>query len=259
MALEALSLASGSSGNAILVKDDTTAILIDAGIGIIKLTAALRYRGVDPSELSAILITHEHSDHITGAVRTAHRYGVPLVANAPTLQAIRHSENVPTQVMDVGECIAFGGMQVRSFRVSHDAACPVGYTICGCKSTITSVTDTGMLLPEIQEEAANADLLILESNYDEEMLIEGPYPYFLKYRIKSENGHLSNDAAAGLIIDLAESGRTPSVWLAHLSKTNNSPSIALATAQHLLWAYSGEHLNISVALRDIPSLHWIGN
>ena len=167
MALEALSLASGSSGNAILVKSDTTAVLIDAGIGIRKLTAALRYRGVEPSDLSAILITHEHFDHIAGAIRTARRYGVPLVANAPTLQAIWQSENVPTRVMDVGEHISFGELQVHSFPTSHDAACPVGYTICGCGSAITNVSDTGVLLPEIRAEAENADLLILESNYDE--------------------------------------------------------------------------------------------
>ncbi|MGI6295400.1 MAG: MBL fold metallo-hydrolase [Armatimonadota bacterium] len=257
MALEALSLASGSSGNSILVRDGGTAILIDAGIGIRNLTAALRYRGTDPSELDAILITHEHSDHIRGAVRTAKRFDVPLMANALTLQAIIGAEHVPTRVIGGDEHVCFGDMEVRSFRISHDAVCPVGYTISTSNGTITNVTDTGVLLPQISAEAANADLVILESNYDDEMLLDGPYPYFLKRRIKSEIGHLSNEAAAGFIIDLAESGKTPSVWLAHLSQVNNSPAIALAAAQHLLWTCSGVPMDISVALRDIPSLHWV--
>lgn len=256
VALEALSLASGSSGNAILIRDGGTAVLIDAGIGIRKLTAALRFRGTDPSELDAILITHEHSDHIRGAVRTAKRFGVPLMANAETLQAMIGADCVSTRVIGVEEQVCFGDMEVRSFRVSHDAICPVGYTVSSSNGTITNVTDTGILLPQLSNEAANADLVILESNYDDEMLSDGPYPYFLKSRIKSEIGHLSNDTAAGFIIDLAESGRTQSVWLAHLSQVNNSPAIALAAAQHLLWACSGMPLEISVALRDIPSLHW---
>ncbi len=255
--MEAISLASGSSGNAILVRHGVTAILIDAGIGIRKLTAALRLRGADPSELDAILITHEHSDHIRGAVRTAARFGVPLIANAMTLRMIAGAERVPTRVLGVDEQVCFNDMEVRSFRVSHDAACPVGYTITTSNGTITNITDTGVVLPQISAEAENADLVILESNYDDEMLSDGPYPYFLKMRIKSKFGHLSNEAAAGFIIDLAESGKTPSVWLAHLSQVNNSPAIALAAAEHLLWACSGVPMDISVALRDIPSLHWV--
>jgi phosphoribosyl 1,2-cyclic phosphodiesterase len=256
VALEVHSLASGSSGNAVLVKDDSTAILIDAGISIRRLTAALDSAHTNPSDLSAILITHEHTDHTSGAVRTANKYGVPLVANGRTLDAIPGASGVPTRVLDVGDGIAFGDLEVRSFMVSHDAACPVGYTIHGSGATVTSATDTGMLSPEIRAEAANADLLIIESNHDEEMLIRGPYPPHLKRRITGERGHLSNDAAAGLIIDLAESGKSLSVWLAHLSLVNNTPAIALATAQYLLWACSGAPMDISVALRDVPSLSW---
>ncbi|NLN75897.1 MAG: MBL fold metallo-hydrolase [Armatimonadetes bacterium] len=257
MTLEAISLASGSSGNAILVREGPTAILIDAGVGIRKLTAALRYFGTDPSELSAILITHEHADHIKGAVRTARRFGVPLVANAATLEAIDGACKVPVRVLDIGKHICFDGLEVRSFEVSHDAACPVGYTISSVSGSITSVTDTGLLSDEICAEAADADLLILESNYDDEMLSDGPYPHFLKWRIRSQLGHLSNDAAATLIVDLAESGKNPSVWLAHLSQVNNSPAIALASAQHLLWACSDVPMDIAVAQRDIPSLRWV--
>lgn len=257
VAVEVHSLASGSSGNAILVRDDSAAVLIDAGIGIRRLTAALHSVNTDPADLSAILISHEHADHTTGAVRTANKYRVPLVANARTLDAVQGAGSVPTRVMDAGEELIFGDLSVRSFAISHDAACPVGYTVHGNGATVTSATDTGVLSPEIRAEAACADLLIIESNHDEEMLVRGPYPSYLKRRIASERGHLSNDTAAGLIIDLAEAGKCVSVWLAHLSQVNNTPAIALATVQHMLWTHSGAPMDIAVAQRDQPSLHWV--
>ncbi len=238
------------------MRSGSTAVLIDAGVGVRKLTAALESIRVHPTQLAAIFITHEHADHTVGAVRTARRYGVPLVANARTLDQIAGSGGVMNKVMDVGEEIAFGDLAARSFGVSHDAACPVGYTIEGCGATVTSATDTGVLSPEIRAEAERADLLIIESNHDEEMLLRGPYPWHLKRRISSERGHLSNDTTAGLLIDLAEAGRQQSVWLAHLSQVNNSPAIALATAQHLLWTCSGAPMDIAVAQRDVPSLRW---
>lgn len=256
MALSVHSLASGSSGNSILIRDDHSAVLIDAGIGILKLKNALEQVETNPADISAIFITHEHSDHIAGAVRMARRYQVPIIANAPTLQAIDESESVPTHVLDAGGETAIGDLLVRSFPISHDAACPVGYTIEAPGAAVCSATDTGILTPEIRDEAVNADLLILESNHDAEMLVKGPYPWYLKRRIAGECGHLSNDTAAGLIVDLAEMGKSMCVWLAHLSKTNNSPWIALSTAQYLLWTCSGAPLDIQVALRDRPSAEW---
>jgi len=256
VALEVHSLASGSSGNVILIKDDSAAVLIDAGVGIRRLTESLCSVNTDPADLCAILITHEHTDHTAGAVRAARRYNVPLVANARTLDAIPGAGGVPSRVMDVGEEIAFGNISARSFDISHDAACPVGYTVCGNGASVTNATDIGVLSPAIRSEAANADLLIIESNHDEEMLLHGPYPWYLKRRITSERGHLSNDTTSALIIDLAESGKCPTIWLAHLSQINNTPAIALATAQHLLWTCSGAPMDIAVAQRDVPSLHW---
>ena len=153
-------------------------------------------------------------------------------------------------------------MLVRPFPVSHDAVRPVGYCIHTTSGTVCCATDTGFVTPEMRAEAARADLLILESNHDEEMLRTGPYPYFLKRRIIGEKGHLSNDAAAGLIVELAEAERCMSVWLAHLSKTNNTPAIALAAAEHLLWTCLGTSIDIDIARRDAPSLWWkagVGN
>jgi len=256
VALVVHSLASGSSGNSILVKDGDTAVLIDAGIGIRRLTAALMQAEVNPKDLSGILITHEHTDHIAGAVRMARRFGIPIIANAPTLERIDGAGDVPHKVLDSNEEMALGDLLIRPFSISHDAACPVGYSIHSSCATLVSATDTGILTPEIRTEALRADLVILESNHDEDMLIKGPYPWYLKRRIASEKGHISNDVASNLLLDLAETGRPVSVWLAHLSKTNNSPALALATAQYTLWSCLGTTMDISVALRDIPSLWW---
>ena len=250
------SLASGSSGNSILVKDDKTSLLIDAGIGIRKIVAGLEAARVNPADLSAILVTHEHSDHIAGAVRMARRYGVPLVATAPTLERMDGANDVPHKIVGAGDEISVDDLHVRAFAISHDAACPVGYTVASNTATVCNATDTGVLTPEIRAEAAQADLLILESNHDVDMLRTGPYPYYLKRRIMGDKGHISNDAASALLIDLAESGSKVSVWLAHLSKTNNTPAMALVTAQYLLWTCLGTTLDIAVAQRDIPSLWW---
>ncbi|MCE5323214.1 MBL fold metallo-hydrolase [bacterium] len=256
MSLTVHSLASGSSGNSFLIKDGDTAILVDAGVGIRRLTAALMQAQVNPADLSAIFITHEHTDHITGAVRMARRFGIPIVANSLTLDRIPGAVSVPHKTIDPCEEMALGGLLIRPFRISHDAACPVGYCVHSSTATAVIATDTGMLTPEIREEAFRADLLILESNHDEEMLLKGPYPWYLKRRIASEHGHISNDAASSLLIDLAEAERPVSVWLAHLSKTNNSPAIALTTAEYALWRCLGVSMDIKVALRDVPSLWW---
>lgn len=256
MALTAHSLASGSSGNSIVIRNNGAAVLIDAGIGIRRLVAALRAAEIEPADLSGILITHEHSDHTSGAVRMARRFGIPLVANAATLTAVSGAGFVPSRVLDVGCETAFGSLVVRSFPVSHDAACPVGYTISSTNASVCSATDTGVLTPELCAEAENADLLILESNHDVELLRAGPYPWFLKHRIMGDRGHLSNEVACELLARLAADGRTRTVWLAHLSKINNTPRLALSTARKLLSSHLGGNIDISVAQRDVPSLHW---
>lgn len=256
MSLSVHSIASGSSGNSILIRNDDTAVLIDAGIGIRRLTAALGDLQINPSDLSAIMITHEHSDHVAGAVRMAGRFGAPILANAPTLRAIKGASAVPHKVIGVGEDVTFGRLVVRSFPVSHDAVCPVGYTIeCG-GSVVCSATDTGVPTPAMRAACANADLLILESNHDVNMLRAGPYPWFLKQRIMGNKGHMSNDTAAGLLREIADSGKAITVWLAHLSKTNNSPSVALSTSRRMLADYLGRTLQLEVARRDTPSVSW---
>lgn len=256
MSLSVHCLASGSSGNCILVRDGSSSVLIDAGIGIRRIVAGLVAARMNPADVSAILITHEHSDHVSGAVRMANRFQVPLVANARTLARIRDADRVPSGVLDVGAEMSIGRLSVRSFPVSHDAACPVGYTVTCGGTTVCSATDTGALTPRIRAEAERADLLILESNHDLDMLKTGPYPSFLKQRILSSRGHLSNETSALFLREIADSGRKAAVWLAHLSLTNNTPSIALDTARKSLASCVGTPLAVDVAKRDVPSLHW---
>jgi len=256
VSLEVRSLASGSSANCILVRDNGASLLIDAGIGVRQLVAALERAGVNPRDLSAILVTHEHTDHIAGAVRMPRRFRVPLVSNSGTLASIPGASLTLVREVEVGEEMGIQAFGVRSFPVSHDAACPVGYTITCGGATVCSATDTGTLTPEMRAEAATADLVILESNHDLEMLVKGPYPWPLKRRIMGEWGHLSNDAAAGLLTELADLGRPRTVWLAHLSKTNNSPGIALAAARKALSSRGTAPIALGVALRDVPSVSW---
>jgi len=256
MALSVHALASGSSGNAILLKCDGAGILIDAGLGVRRLAAALAEAEMNPTDLSAILITHEHSDHIAGAVRAAGRFGATLVSNAETLSMIPWAEHVPHKILEPGGERTLGCFHVRSFAVSHDAANPVGYSIECLGRKVCTVTDTGILTSEARAEAACADLLILESNHDVHLLRTGPYPAHLKHRIAGAFGHLSNEDASALLSELAELGRPKSVWLAHLSATNNTPGIALATARAALPRAARTTMRIDVALRGVPSLRW---
>ena len=256
MPLTVHSLASGSSGNCMLVRDDDAVFLIDAGISAVRLVQALAYMEVAPADLAGMFITHEHWDHIAGAVEMAGTYGVPILANASTLAYIEGARDVPHRVLDVGEEMPIGSLAVRSFPVSHDAACTVGYSISGPGAVVCMATDTGIITPELRADALDANLLIIESNHDTHMLRSGPYPPHLKQRILGNKGHLSNETTSGLLAELADSGRAISVWLAHLSKTNNNPKTALATAKQLLGSSFGSSLHVEVAKRGAPSLHW---
>lgn len=239
-----------------LVKEGDSAVLIDAGVGIRKLTGCLDQLRLNLFDIDAILVTHEHSDHIAGVTRMAKKCGAEIVATAPTLEKIPGAVELPTRAIDPLDEISIGNLSIRPFSISHDAVRPVGYSVRSVFGTVCCATDSGVLTPDIINEASQADLLILESNHDREMLANGPYPYYLKRRIAGDMGHISNDSASTLIIKLAESDLLPTIWLAHLSKTNNTPALALATAQYAAWSSLGTTLDIHVARRDVPSLYW---
>ena len=225
-------LASGSSGNCAVACCGSTRLLVDAGISARRITAALKALEVHPAALSGILITHEHSDHISGLATLTKQLRLPVYATAPTL--LRMAQKVPgleavSHSFAPGEGFFIGDFWVRSFPTSHDAACSVGYTLTGGGFTAATATDLGRVTPEVRQAVRGCDLLVCETNYEPDWLRSGPYPYYLQERIRGTRGHLSNEAGAGLAAFAAESG-TRTVILGHLSAENNTPARAYETA-----------------------------
>ncbi|MCI8497573.1 MAG: MBL fold metallo-hydrolase [Clostridiales bacterium] len=225
-------LFSGSRGNSVYIGAGTTGILIDAGVSAKRLETALRKRDIDPASIAAIFVTHEHSDHIAGLRVFASRFATPVYASEGTLDELCRMGTVngkfEAEPMKAEVCA--GELRVTCFRTSHDAAESVGY----CVETpdgrkITVATDLGVMTDEVRAALTGSDLVMMESNHDVRMLQNGGYPYYLKRRILSVTGHLSNDACACELPALAQSGVTRFV-LGHLSRENNFPDIARQTA-----------------------------
>ncbi len=235
------SLASSSTGNAALVSCGDTHVLLDAGISAKQLSLGLRALGVAPKQLSAIFITHEHSDHVSGLpVFVRKKAGVPVYATAPTCQAW-YRKNRCDDVRDLmcpqepGSGVHIGPLWVESFPTPHDAACSVGYSVSGEGSRVVLCTDLGEVTPRVRQAVKGCDLLVCETNHDVEWVRMGPYPYHLKKRILGPNGHLSNEAGADLAAWAVEHG-TRAVLLGHLSQTNNTPARAYQTVSRRLQA-----------------------
>lgn len=221
-------LASGSGGNAALVSCGRTHVLLDAGISARRLTTGMRALGVAPEELSAVLITHEHQDHIAGLAVLTKRLQVPILASGPTCQAVS-SRGLQVQPLlryqEPGTGVQVGELWVESFSTPHDAAGSVGYSIAGAGCRMVLCTDLGHITREVRQAVEGCDLLVCETNHDEEWLRSGPYPYYLKARILGDRGHLCNEAGAELAALGACSGARTLV-LAHLSAENNTPARA---------------------------------
>jgi len=221
-------LASGSSGNAALVSCGDTHILLDAGISARRITNGLRELGVAPEQLTAVLVTHEHHDHISGLQVLTKKLRVPVIASAPTGRQL--CRRVPAlerlvREQEPGTGIQLGALWVESFPTPHDAAGSVGYSIAGEGCHLVLATDLGHITPEVRGAAQGCDLLICEANHDEDWVRSGPYPYYLQARILGDRGHLSNETGAELAAMAVESG-TGAVILAHLSQENNTPAHA---------------------------------
>jgi phosphoribosyl 1,2-cyclic phosphodiesterase len=237
-------LASGSKANAILICEDKTKILIDAGLGIRNMTAALNEVRVRPTEISALLITHEHTDHVRGLAKLLERGHMPVYASAETLDAVDFMlpARIRTTAMN-GDSVEIGAFAVHGIPVPHDASGPMAYHLQTGAHRITLATDLGEVPPELSEVLAHSTALIFESNHDEKMLREGSYPDFLKARILSSYGHLSNRQSAEALSECKGNGLRV-VVLAHLSDENNLPELARASAHKALLG-SGADLHVT--------------
>ena len=250
------SLYSGSSGNSIFIASGSTKLLADAGLSAKKIIEALCSIGEKPAELSAILISHEHSDHIKGAGILSRKFNLPIYASEGTWQAMEHMIGpVPERNRVRFSSYApfwIGDIAVTPFPIPHDAIEPVGYSFFASGKKVTVATDIGHISLDLLNCFENSDLLLLESNHDPEMLKIGPYPWYLKRRIAGSQGHLSNDAAGEVIAYMAGKG-TKCFLLGHLSKTNNFPELAYQTVCNALFEKSlqaGIDVMLEVVLRD---------
>jgi phosphoribosyl 1,2-cyclic phosphodiesterase len=257
MNIQVHALASGSSGNAVLVQADDHNLLIDAGLGIRTLMPALSRRGVVQGKLDALLLTHEHDDHCKWAAAVSARLGAPVVANRATLSTTSFRMDLPhTYELATEDEAGFGPFGVTSFPVSHDAAEPVGYVIEVGDIRIAYATDVGCPTEHLRAALRKADLCILESNHDLDWLWRGSYPRHLKARVASDRGHLSNRDACTLIVERLEEGGPTTFWLAHLSSSNNSPAFARRYADEQVRAQTRVPHVLDIALRDRPSVSW---
>jgi phosphoribosyl 1,2-cyclic phosphodiesterase len=250
-------LASGSSGNAFLLQTGKVKLLFEAGLRLPRLRQYLANEGLGPEALSAVLISHEHTDHCLAARDLALYHGVSVWSNAAVLRAAGLHDLEQSCVIAVGSPLRFGDVEVTCFPVSHDAVQPVGFLIQTTERTIVLATDLGQPSQELVEAIAAADLVVLEANHDLRMLQEGRYPYHLRRRVSGPRGHLSNEQAAAILSSRVKS-ESVEVWLAHLSKENNTPKIALGTVRRALDRTGLISLPVGVASRDRPSLRWNG-
>jgi len=252
-------LASGSKGNATLVEFGSTRVLVDAGLPPRELCTRLAALDVAPGDLDAIVLSHEHQDHVRGAQKFSMKFGVPVAASWETLEAMDRSPQAFAGWIDlpVGGEVRIGEVSVTSFPVPHDAASPVGFVIASNGTRVGIATDLGHATPEIVERLAGCDVLMLESNYDSLLLRDGPYPWRLKERVSGPSGHLSNAESASLIKHTVGE-RCRCVVLAHISEKNNTPELARASARRALHATGRDDIELKVARydRSLEPLCW---
>jgi phosphoribosyl 1,2-cyclic phosphodiesterase len=224
-------LASGSKGNSLFVESGDTKLLIDAGLSAREIACRLETIGVAASELNGILISHEHVDHIRGAGTLARRFKIPVLISYPaSTQTQEHFRSVSLIEFESGRSFEFRDIIIDPFPTTHDSADPVGFVIDSSEARLGFATDLGIVTRLVQEKLRKSRVLVLESNHDESMLLNGPYPWHLKQRIKSRHGHLSNIESAELLMEVMHP-ELEGVFLAHLSEANNHPDIAREVCQ----------------------------
>lgn len=252
------SLYSGSSGNSIFVSTGNTKVLIDAGLPGKTVEKALTDIGQNPNDIDAIFVTHEHIDHTKGVGILSRKYDIPIYANEPTWKAMESTlgkiaEHNIKHITE--EYVTIKDMDIQNYRTSHDAACSIGYSVYQGRKKACIATDLGYFSEVVKNSISDADVVLLESNHDVEMLKFGPYPYPLKKRILSDVGHLSNEACGNAILDILNE-KHKRVVLGHLSKTNNYPELAYQTVLNILNENKvdiNKDVTLTLAKRDMPS------
>ena len=244
-------LASGSRGNAVFVSDGSTSILVDAGLSGIEIERRLKSRGLCLRDIDAILVSHEHGDHIQGAGVLSRRFHLPLYINFKTFQvAARRLGKIHDSLLNRFECGAgfmINTLNIRPFSLSHDAADPAGFTINQNGQKIGIATDLGIATSVVKNHLKDCAILVLEANHDPGMLMNGPYPWPLKQRVRSRVGHLSNEESGTLLDEIKHDGLMH-VILAHLSEANNTPEKALSVVEE---AMNHCKARVTVARQDV--------
>lgn len=246
-------LGSGSGGNAVLIQSGATRLLVDAGFSARTIGRRLGSIGVDPHSIEAVIVTHEHTDHVKGVTTGAARWGWKIYATSGTQEHSRGLAEATTQTIAAGGEIDIGDIRLTIVGTSHDATEPIAVIATGSSTGVRAgiVYDLGVMTESVQRALERVDILILESNHDGEMLRNGPYPPSLKRRIASRHGHLSNRSAGIAAAECAHNGMSH-VVLAHLSETNNTPRTATESMQAALRKTPFRGCVIA-ALQGIPS------
>ena len=262
MTVKFMSLASGSSGNCYYLATDNTAILVDAGIGIRTIKKVFKERMLNLEGIQAVLVTHDHADHIKAVGHLGEKHGIPVYTTPEIHEGMKHSYCMTerlsperTRFIRKEETFSVGDFTITCFEVPHDGTDNVGYCINIDGKIFSFLTDLGHITPTAAEYICKANYLVLEANYDEEMLKMGPYPQYLKERIAGPNGHMSNRETADFLAEnINESLKY--IWLCHLSKDNNHPELAYKTVELSLrnkGIIVGKDVQVIALKRNTPS------
>ncbi len=260
------SLSSGSSGNAHLIRTKRANILVDLGLSLRYIDNALFTLGLSPEDIGAVFITHDHADHVSGLGAFHRRTGCDIYLTEGTLDKITPKlgevnwERV--HILKAEQEISYNDIDLSAIKVSHDAVEPVCFSLSSHNKKISILTDLGKMEDHIIKKAQGSDLLVIEANHDKNMLLAGPYPYKLKQRVSSDFGHLSNEACAEAVLNIASVGLPPTVLLAHLSAENNLPELAYIEVKKTLednGAVIGSDLDLGICHRKtIGNLYRLG-
>ena len=262
--MKMLSVASGSSGNCIAICSNNTLVIVDTGISRKRIEEGLNQYDLTLKDASAILVTHEHSDHICGLGVVSRKDKIPVYSSKGTIDAIINSDSIGKvdkdlfQYINPDESFAIGDLEINPFRISHDASEPVAYRVTSGKKSVAIATDMGTFTDYTINNLKDVNALLIEANHDIRMLQTGPYPYYLKQRILSDKGHLSNERCGELLSSILHDN-LKKVFLGHLSKENNYDRLAYEAVRMEIKmsdnGYSADDFDIQVAKRTEPSTY----